>query len=116
LVLRKDAPFRKKEGNLLYADIISIPLTLSGKIFLLCFLKKTSSLKVTSVPKSSTSLYSYPSKPLTETAIKVLKSIAHGMSNKEIARLFGRSIRTIENLRAHIMKKLRVDSSIELVK
>ena len=116
LVFRKDVPIRRKDGEILYADIISIPLTLSKKIFLLCFLKETSSRKVKSVPKSSTSLYSYPSQPLTETEIKVLKSIAQGMSNKEIARLFRRSIRTIENHRAHIMKKLRVDSSIELVK
>ena len=116
LVFRKDVPIRRKDGDLFYADIISIPLTLSGKIFLLCFLKETSSHKVKSVSKSSTFLDSYPSQPLTETEIKVLKSIAQGMSNKEIARLFRRSIRTIENHRAHIMKKLRVDSSIELIK
>jgi len=116
LVFRKDVPIRRKNGDLFYADIISIPLTLSSKIFFLCFLKETSSHKVKSILKLSTPLYSYPSQPLTETEIKVLKSIVNGMSNKEIAQLFHRSLRTIENHRAHIMKKLRVDSSVELVK
>ncbi len=116
LVFRKDIPIRRKDSNLFYADLISIPLTLSGKIFLIGFLKEPSSQKAKSVPQSSTSLDSYASQPLTETEIKVLKSIAKGMSNKEISQLFRRSIRTIENHRAHIIKKLRVDSSIELVK
>ena len=116
LVFRKDVPFRTKDGNLFYADIISVPLTFSGKIYLISFLRETSAWKVKSVLQQNTSLDSYASQPLTETEIKVLKSIVKGMSNKEIAQLFHRSIRTIENHRAHLMKKLNVDSSVELVR
>jgi PAS domain S-box-containing protein len=113
---RKDIPIRRKDGNLFYADIILVPLTFSGKKYLINFLIETSSRKDKSLPQQSTFLDSYASQPLTETEIKVLKSIVKGMSNKEIAHLFHRSIRTIENHRAHIMKKLGVDSSVELVK
>ncbi|MHC4436071.1 MAG: LuxR C-terminal-related transcriptional regulator [Planctomycetota bacterium] len=115
-VFRKDIPIMRKDGGLLYVDIISVPLTFSGKKYLINFFTDTSSRKVKSVLKQSTSLDSYVYQPLTETEIKILKSIVKGMSNKEIAQLFHRSIRTIENHRAHIMKKLRVDSSVELVK
>ena len=115
-VFRKDIPIRRKDSNLFYADIILVPLTFSGKKYLINFLIEASSQKIMSVLQQSTSLGSRASQPLTETEIKVLKSIINGLSNKETAHLFHRSIRTIENHRAHIMKKLGVDSSIELVK
>jgi len=115
-VFRKDIPVRRKDGNLFYADVILVPLTLSGKKYLINFLMETSSQKVKSVLQQSTSYDSYASQSLTETEMKVLKSIIMGLSNKEIAHLFHRSVRTIENHRAHIMKKLGVDSSVELVK
>jgi PAS domain S-box-containing protein len=116
LVFRKDVPVRRIDGDLIYADIISVPLTFSDKIYLICFLRETSTRKVESVLQQGTSLDSYASRLLTETEIKVLKSIVKGMSNKEIARLFRRSVRTIENHRAHIMKKLNIDSTVELVR
>ena len=116
LVFRKDVPLRRKDGDLFYADIISVPLTFSGEIYHICFLIETSIRKIESVLYQRMSVDSYASQLLTETEIKVLKSIVKGMSNKEIARLFRRSVRTIENHRAHIMKKLKVNSSIELVK
>jgi len=116
LVIRKDVPIRRKDGNLFYADIISVPLTFFDKIYFICFLRETSTQKIKSVLQQRTSLDSYASRLLTETEIKILKSIVKGMSNKEIARLFRRSVRTIENHRAHIMKKLNVDSSVELIR
>jgi PAS domain S-box-containing protein len=116
LVFRKDVPFRRKDGDLFYADIISVPLTFSDNVYVLCFLRETPFRKDKTVLQQKTSLDSYSSQLLTETEVKVLKSIVKGMSNKEIARLFRRSIRTIENHRAHIMKKLNVDSSVELVR
>jgi PAS domain S-box-containing protein len=116
LVFRKDVPFRRKDGGLFYADIISVPLTFSDNVYLLCFLRETPFRKDKAVLQQRTSLDSYSSRLLTETEIKVLKSIVKGMSNKEIARLFHRSVRTIENHRAHIMKKLSVDSSVELIR
>lgn len=115
-VFCKDIPIRRKDGNFLYADIVLVPLTFLGKKYIINFLMETSSQKIKSELQQSTSLDSYTSQPLTETEIKVLKSIVKGMSNKEIAQLFHRSIRTIENHRAHIMKKLGVESSVELVK
>lgn len=48
--------------------------------------------------------------------MRILKLIIKGKSNKEIAKLLHRSIRTVENHRAHLMKKLDVDNSVELVK
>ena len=116
LVFRKDVPLRRIDGDLIYADIISVPLTFSDEIYLICFLRETSTWNVESLLQQNTSLDSYKSQLLTETEIKVLKSIVKGMSNKEIARLFRRSVRTIENHRAHIMKKLNIDSPIELIR
>jgi len=116
LALAKDVPIKRKDGSVLYADINSVPLTYAGRIYLMCFFSETLSRNAKSALQQNTSLDSYASQPLTKTEIKVLKSIVRGMSNKEIAHLFHRSIRTIENHRAHIMKKLGVDSSVELVK
>jgi PAS domain S-box-containing protein len=115
-VFHKDIPIRRKDGNLFYADIISIPLTFSGKTYFISFLRETSYWKVKSVQQQGTSIDSHASQILTATEIKVLRSIVKGMSNKEIAQLFHRSIRTIQNHRAHLMKKLGVNSSVELVK
>ena len=57
----------------------------------------------------------YMGKPLTRTELKVLKMVVSGMSSKEIAGVLGRSIRTIEDHRSHIMRKLGVHNLIELV-
>jgi PAS domain S-box-containing protein len=116
MVFRRDVPFRRKNGELFYADIISIPLTFSGKVYLISFLRETLAQKIKSVLQQNTFPDSGLSNLLTECETKVLRLIIKGMSNKEIAQLFHRSIRTIENHRAHLMKKLNVDSSVELVK
>jgi len=55
-------------------------------------------------------------KLLTRTEIKVLRLILDGKSNREIAELLHRSLRTIEIHRSHIMRKLGVDNLIDLVK
>jgi FixJ family two-component response regulator len=47
---------------------------------------------------------------------KILELVAEGKANKEIAYLLGRSVRTIENHRHRLMKKLGVNSTAELVK
>jgi len=116
LVFRKDIPFRRKDGNLLHVDIISIALTLSDRRYLISFLRETSAQKIKSVLQQNTSPDSYARQLLTEAEINVLRLIIEGMSNKEIAKLLHRSKRTIENHRAHLMKKLDVDNSVELVK
>jgi PAS domain S-box-containing protein len=115
-VFCKDVPFKRKDGSLFYADIISIPLTVSGKRYLISFLCETLAQKIKSVLQQNTYLSSHASRLLTETEMKILRLIIKGKSNKEIAKLFHRSIRTIENHRAHLMKKLGTDSSVKLVK
>ena len=54
--------------------------------------------------------------PLTKTESKILAMILDGKGNKEIAHAMSRSLRTIEDHRSHIMKKLGVDNMIDLVK
>lgn len=55
------------------------------------------------------------SKVLTKVEKKVLDIILQGKSNKEIANILNRSIRTIEDHRAHIMQKLNAQNLVELV-
>lgn len=56
------------------------------------------------------------SKVLTETEKKVLELIMEGKSSRQIARQLFRSVRTIEDHRAHIMHKLKVHNLVELAK
>ena len=57
-----------------------------------------------------------PSIPLTLREREILKLIAEGASNKEIAELLYISIRTVENHRANMMKKLGIRQTANLVK
>lgn len=54
--------------------------------------------------------------PLTTREREVLKFIAEGISNKEIADLLFISVRTVENHRANIMRKLNIKSTANLIK
>lgn len=53
---------------------------------------------------------------LTFNEEKVLALLLRGMTNKEVARLLNRSVRTIEEHRLHISKKLGAENRIELIK
>ncbi len=55
-------------------------------------------------------------KPLTKMEMVILRLILQDKSNKEIARILYRSVRTVEVHRSHIMHKLDVDSVVGLVK
>jgi len=66
--------------------------------------------------RQSTRAIPQATKLLTRTEMKVLHSILDGKSNKEIANLFHRSVRTIEVHRSHIMRKFGVDNLVDLVK
>ena len=57
-----------------------------------------------------------PSDPLTLREREVLKLIAEGISNKEIADLLSISIRTVEHHRANIMEKLNIKQTANLIK
>lgn len=52
---------------------------------------------------------------LTPREIDVLRLIAKGNTNRQIADLLGLSIRTVENHRANLMGKLGLNSRVELV-
>ena len=56
------------------------------------------------------------SDPLTTREREILKLIAEGHTNQEIAGILKRSVRTIETHRAHIMDKLQLRSLPELVR
>lgn len=57
-----------------------------------------------------------PSDPLTIREREVLKLIAEGISNREIADLLYISIRTVEHHRANIMEKLNIRQTANLIK
>lgn len=54
--------------------------------------------------------------PLTEREIEILKNVAEGYSNQDIANRLNISIRTVETHKSNIMKKLEMDNTAELVK
>lgn len=54
--------------------------------------------------------------PLTRRERKVMKLIVEGMSNKEIANLLHRSVRTVEVHRSRVMNKLGVTNLVDLIK
>lgn len=58
----------------------------------------------------------FSSNLLSKRETEVLKLIAEGKSNKEIADLLYISIRTVENHRANIQKKLDLNNTAELVR
>lgn len=53
---------------------------------------------------------------LTYQEEKVLALLLRGMTNKEVAHLLNRSVRTIEEHRLHICKKLGANNRVELIK
>ena len=55
-------------------------------------------------------------KLLTKTEKNILRLILQGKTNKEIANILCRSVRTVEVHRSHIMHKLDVGSIVDLVK
>ena len=55
------------------------------------------------------------SKLLSKAEKKVLRLIVEGLSNKRMAHILDRSIRTVEDHRANIMKKLQADNLVELI-
>ena len=72
--------------------------------------------KVQSILQQNALADSYTGKPLTSNQQKVLKLVLEGRSNKDIANLLHRSVRTVEVHRAHVMRKLGVDNLVDLLK
>jgi PAS domain S-box-containing protein len=116
LTLVKNIPVMRKDRSIFHADISSVPLTLAGKKYLMSIVRESSARKTASTLESNTHRDSYTGKPLTGSELRVLRLIVKGMSNKEIAQSLHRSRRTIEGHRAHLMQKLGVDNSVDLVR
>ena len=116
LALTKNIPVKRKDGSVLYADIHSFPVTVGGRTYLMSAFREILPGKVKSVPQQISYGDSYTGKPLTASEIRIFELIASGMSNKEIAYLLHRSIRTVEWHRSHLMRKLGVDNPADLVK
>ncbi len=66
--------------------------------------------------KASPSTVATKTYSLTKRERQILALIAEGIGNKEIAEQLGKSIRTIETHRFNIMKKLKVNNVVELLK
>jgi len=56
-----------------------------------------------------------PVEPLTPREVDVLRLLARGNTNRQIAELLGLSTRTVESHRANLMGKLGLSSRVELV-
>jgi DNA-binding CsgD family transcriptional regulator len=56
------------------------------------------------------------SKPLSARELEVLKQVAEGKENREIAQIMGISVRTVEAHRARAMLKLKLTSVADVVK
>lgn len=115
-LLACNVPVKRNDGSIFFADITSVPFTLAGKKYILSVYRKINPAKTESTRPQSVPNDGYEHPRLTGTEINILTLIVNGMSNREIAQLLRRSTRTIENHRAHLMKKLGVDNSIELVR
>lgn len=87
-------------GEEFFSDSIS-------KIMLRSYLRKA---------KEDDSAPSRPAVPLTSREIEILKLFAEGFINKEISDQLDISIRTVETHKNHIMKKLELKSTVELIK
>ncbi len=100
-----DIPMAVRVMKLGASDFIEKPLDREG------FLSTVERILKRIVPVDS-----LLNKTLTRTEIKILHLILDGKSNKEIAHLRHRSIRTVEAQRSHIMRKLGVDNLVDLLK
>ncbi|MCJ7721038.1 response regulator [Candidatus Bathyarchaeota archaeon] len=72
--------------------------------------------KIRSMLPEIDSTDTYLGKPLTQAEISMLGLVIQGKSSKEIARLFHRSKRTIEDHRSHLMRKLKAQNLLDLAK
>lgn len=102
--LMKDKRVRNFEVELKQADGAPFWASISAEIFLEAGYIEGSMYDITI------------NKNLTKTEKAVLNSLMQGKSNKEIARTLGRSVRTVEDHRSHIMQKLGVDNAFDLAK
>ena len=78
--------------------------------------KKSLLRTVKSVLQGSDAISASAGKPLTAIQAKVLQLVIEGKSNRQIADLLERSVRTVEVHRAHVMQKLGAKNPLDLLK
>jgi DNA-binding NarL/FixJ family response regulator len=89
---------------------------LAGKKYLMSIIRERPARKTTSTQELNIPKDSVMGKSITGSEMRILRLIVKGKSNREIAESLHRSRRTIEGHRAHLMQKLGVDNSVDLVK
>ena len=102
-LLKKDGIVRNYQTELIRRDGIHIWVDVTVKAYLEKGYLEGAHFDITA------------SKVLSNAEKKVLDYVMQGKSNKEIAKILERSIRTIEDHRGNIMKKLHTHNLIELV-
>jgi two-component system response regulator NreC len=73
-------------------------------------------LKEMSSPPSSASAMEAPVEALTPREVEVLRLIAQGYTNRQMADMLSISVRTVESHRSNLMGKLDLHSRVELVR
>lgn len=116
LAFTNNIPVKRKDGSFFNVNINSFPVTLEGRTCLISAFREVLARKANSIRQFVSYGDSYAGKPLTASEMRIFELIANGMSNKEMAYLLHRSIRTIEWHRNHIMRKLGVDNTTEIIK
>ena len=116
MVLTKNIPVIRVDGSVFYANINSFPISLDGRTYLISIFREIPPRKGKSIVQQIIYSDSYKGKPLTASEMRIFELIANGMSNKEIAELLHRSVRTIEWHRSRLRHKLNVNSLADLVK
>lgn len=91
----------------------AIHSVMEGKIY---FNKEISQTIINNYREDQTGARSDLHKELTEREIEVLKLIGEGFTNKEIADKLFISIRTVDAHKNHIMHKLALKSTVDMVK
>jgi NO-binding membrane sensor protein with MHYT domain/DNA-binding CsgD family transcriptional regulator len=100
-------------GTTLYAVSVS-RLGIAGVVCVAMTIMAFALLRTTMAERHSTQRERLPG-PLTSREVEIVRLLAEGKANKEVAGMLGITVRTVETHRAKIMLKLGVHSIAELI-
>jgi PAS domain S-box-containing protein len=110
----------KKDGSLIEVEIVSHTLDFNGRRAELVLAMDVTQSEQNASHKndnhSPNGSASFEDKTLTEAENRVARYVARGFSNKQIARLFGVSSRTIENHISHILLKKSFENRVQIAR
>ena len=110
----------KKDGSLIEVEIVSHTLDFNGRRAELVLAMDVTQSEQNPSHKndnhSPNGSASFEDKTLTEAENRVARYVARGFSNKQIARLFGVSSRTIENHISHILLKKSFENRVQIAR